>query len=85
MAWTGYRAPKVACGGLHNGYATPRAKQDWTIGEVVNVGFVKGLEVVKKANGAYLLWQANTNRFYVSRPHMGVTRYETMNDAMRAM
>jgi hypothetical protein len=40
-----YRVGRVGGGGLYNGYAAPRAKQRWEVGQVVNVGFIKGLVV----------------------------------------
>lgn len=84
MAWNGYRASKAAGGGLQNGYSTPTAKQDWQIGEVVNVGFVKGLEVIRKNGAIFVLWQAATNRFYSFQPHMGICRHSSLNDALAA-
>lgn len=84
MAWNGYRVSKVGGGGVYNGYTAPKAKQDWQVGEVVNVGFVRGLEVIKKIGAAYVLWQAEKNRFYSFQPHMGICRHDTLNEAMGA-
>ncbi len=73
----GYRAPKVAGGGLYNGYSTPRAKQRWEVGQVVNVGFIKGLVVKgRNSDGSYALWQPSTNRRYEFTPHLGISRVE---------
>lgn len=67
------------------------AKQVWIIGEIVKVGFVDGLEVIKKiaTPGDYrpdfwVLWQGNTNRFYAFQPHFGLTRCGSLDEAMRA-
>lgn len=72
-SWNGYRASKAALGGLQNGYVTPRAKQDWAPGDVVSVGFVKGLEVVEKVDGEYRLWNPANGKKYVFIPHMGLS------------
>lgn len=65
------------------------AKQTWSIGETVKVGFVDGLEVIKKVQtpGDYrpdfwVLWQAKTNRFYAFQPHFGITRCASVDEAM---
>lgn len=50
------------------------ATQRWAIGQVVSVGFVKGLVVKAHANGEYALWQPATNRSYSFQPHKGLTR-----------
>jgi len=83
MAWNGARVGKIGGGGLYNGYATPKAKQAWEVGDVVNVGFVRDLEVVKRVRGASVLWQADKNRFYSFVPHMGLARHETLAEALR--
>lgn len=86
-----YRVGRVGGGGLYNGHATPRAKQHWAVGQVVNVGFVKGLVV--KARLAtpgdhrpdiWALWQPSTNRFYQFQPHLGLTRVDSLSDALEA-
>lgn len=74
MAWQGYRKSKVAGGGLYNGFVTPKAKQDWSIGSLVNIGFVKGLEVLAKIDGTYTLRQTATGRAYTFTPHVGLVR-----------
>ena len=84
MAWTGYRNGRAGCGGALNGYTAPRAKQEWAEGEVVNVGFVKGLEVVKKVRDTFALWQPSTGRFYSFRPHMGLSRCDSLAAALAA-
>ena len=83
-SFNGYRTPTIAGGGLRNGYATPRAKQDWTIGEVVSVGFVRNLEVIKNVGDRFVLWQATANRFYSFRPHLGLSRCDNLADALSA-
>lgn len=85
MAWNGYRVSKVGGGGLQNGYSAPRRKQDWTVGEVVNVGFIKNLEVIKKFGSTYVLWQADKNRFYSFQPHLGIYRHESLSDALASL
>lgn len=67
-----------------------RPRQDWSVGETVTVGFVTGLEVVKKiptpgdfAPDVYALWQPATGRFYRFVPHNGLTRFATLELAMQ--
>lgn len=86
-----YRIGRVGGGGLYNGYAAPRAKQRWEAGQVVNVGFIKGLvvkaRVLTPGDGRpdiWALWQPSTNRFYQFQPHLGLTRVETLAQAMEA-
>lgn len=66
-----------------------KARQSWEVGDVVTVGFVKGLEVVAKVStpgdykpDLYALWQPNSNRFYQFVPHNGLTRCDTLEQAM---
>lgn len=66
-------------------------RQSWAEGEVVNVGFVRGLEVVKRvptpgdhAPDAYALWQPATGRFYRFVPHNGLERVDTLAEALAA-
>jgi hypothetical protein len=68
-----------------------KARQDWQPGEIVNVGFLRGLEVIRKvptpgdhAPDAYVLWQSNTNRFYRFVPHRGIERHDTLAAAIAA-
>lgn len=75
----------------YNQFIRRSAKQSWDIGETVKVGFISGLEVIKKiptpgdyAPDAYVLWQAKTNRFYRFVPHKGIERRESLQDAMEA-
>jgi len=86
-----YRVGRVGGGGLYNGYARPRAKQRWEIGHVVNVGFVRGLvvkaRVLTPGDGrpdAWALWQPSTNRFYQFQPHLGLSRVDSLAEAMEA-
>ena len=65
------------------------AKPSWQPGDVVNVGFVRGLEVVARvptpgdcAPDAYALWQPATDRFYRFVPHNGLNRCATLAEAM---
>ena len=67
------------------------AKQSWQVGDTVKVGFIVGLEVVKKvatpgdyAPDAYVLWQPSTDHFYRFVPHSGLQRCESLADAMVA-
>lgn len=69
----------------------PMARQSWAIGEIVKVGFVDGLEVVKRiptpgdfAPDIYVLWQAGKNRFYSFQPHHGLTRHASLDEALLA-
>ena len=66
-----------------------RAKQSWALGDLVNVGFVRGLEVVAKVAtpgdykpDLYALWQPSTGRFYSFVPHNGLVRCDTLQQAM---
>ena len=65
------------------------AKQTWQIGDAVNVGFVRGLEVVRRvptpgdfAPDAYALWQPATGRFYRFVPHNGLKRCDSLVEAL---
>jgi hypothetical protein len=86
-----YRGGRVGGGGLYNGYAAPRAKQHWEVGQVVNVGFIKGLvvkaRVLTSGDGRpdiWALWQPSTNRFYQFQPHLGLSRVDSLAEAMEA-
>lgn len=66
-------------------------RQSFEVGNVVKIGFVDGLEVIKKIATPrdyrpdfYVLWQSEKNRFYAFQPHFGLTRCETLNEAMKA-
>ena len=48
------------------------AKQVWEVGQFVNVGFLKGLEVIAKRPDGWLLKSATAE--YVFRPHTGIER-----------
>ena len=71
--WNGYRASKAAGGGLYNGYVTPKAKQEWLVGSIVNVGFVRNLLVMDKVNGTYRLQSIANGKKYTFEPHMGLS------------
>lgn len=67
------------------------AKQTWQDGDVVNVGFLKGLEVIKRiptpgdyAPDAYALWQPSNGNFYRFVPHNGIARCATLAEACAA-
>jgi len=56
-------------------------KQNWNIGDTVNVGFIKGLTVVEKVAtpgdyrpDLYVLHQPNNDRWYSFVPHNGISR-----------
>lgn len=72
--WNGYRAPKAACGGASNGYFAPKAKQEWSIGSMVKIGFVRDLLVMAKNNGVYSLHHIASGRKYEFTPHVGLVR-----------
>ena len=64
------------------------AKQDWTIGQVVKIGFVSGLEIVKKVAtpgnylpDQYVLRQKTTGRIYCFVPHNGLSRCASIEEA----
>lgn len=66
-----------------------RARQSWQEGDTVKVGFLTGLEVVKKiatpgdyAPDAYALWQSATGRFYRFVPHHGLERCASLAEAV---
>lgn len=68
-----------------------KPRQSFEVGNVVKIGFIAGLEVVKKIATPgdyrpdfYVLWQSATNRFYAFQPHYGLTRCASLNEAMRA-
>lgn len=68
-----------------------KPKQSFEVGSTVKIGFVAGLEVIKKIATPgdyrpdfYVLWQSATNRFYAFQPHYGLTRCESLNEAMHA-
>ena len=70
--FNGYRAGRVAGGGLYNGYRTPKAKQNWSVGLIVNVGFVRDLAVIAKEGAVYRLKQVTTGKSYTFEPHVGL-------------
>lgn len=50
-----------------------RAKQEWQIGDRVNVGFLKGLEVMAK-NGNESTLRSAKGALYSFIPHQGICR-----------
>lgn len=71
-AFKGYRVGRAGCGGAYNGYAAPKAKQDWAAGNTVKVGFLT-LEVVDKVGGDYRLWNPKNGKKYLFTPHTGLS------------
>lgn len=66
-------------------------RQSFEVGETVKIGFVSGLEVVKKIATPgdyrpdfYVLWNPMKNAFYAFQPHYGLTRCGSLNEAMEA-
>ena len=63
-------------------------KQNWSIGEVVKVGFLRLRVLAKVATpGNYLpdqyaLTDASGQRFYRFIPHNGLTRFASLDEAM---
>ena len=73
---------------MRSGYR-PRAKQDWSDGASVRVGFLT-LEVVRKVAtpgdyrpDLYVLWNPKTGAIYSFTPHHGLTRCDTIEEAMQ--
>jgi len=67
------------------------SKQSFEVGEVVKIGFVTGLQIVKKVATPgdyrpdfYVMRQASTDRWYAFQPHFGLTRCENLSDALVA-
>ena len=67
-----------------------KAKQDWAIGAVVNVGFLRDLTVIGKvptpgdyAPDLYVLVQVSTRRLYRFVPHNGITRVNSLAEAVQ--
>ena len=78
-------------GNFANQERRPAARQAWAIGDIVNVGFVTALAVVKRiptpgdgCPDVYVLWQPTTNRFYSFQPHHGLTRHASLDEALLA-
>ena len=75
-----YRGRQIPTGfnGCQNRYGNqihaPR-RQDWSVGEVVSVGFLKNLEVTGKKDGAYTLVSRKGVR-YSFTPHLGIERMD---------
>lgn len=70
---------------------TTKPKQSFEVGNVVKIGFVADLEVIKKIATPgdyrpdfYVLWQSKTNRFYAFQPHFGLTRCASLAEALVA-
>ena len=71
---------------------TFKPRQSFEIGNIVKIGFVDDLEVVKKVATPgdyrpdfYVLWQPAKNRFYAFQPHRGgLLRCGTLAEALVA-
>ena len=68
-----------------------KSKQAWATGDIVNIGFIKGLVVKAKiatpGDGRpdfHVLWQPATNRWYSFQPHYGILRHESREEAEAA-
>lgn len=67
-----------------------KPKQSFEVGNIVNIGFVTGLEVVKKVATPgdfrpdfYVLWNSAKNVFYGFQPHQGgLVRCDSLNEAL---
>ena len=67
------------------------AKQAWAPGQIVNVGFVKGLVVLARVptpgDGRPDCWALHhglSDRYYSFQPHLGLTRCDNLTQAMAA-
>jgi hypothetical protein len=66
------------------------AKQDWAVGEVVKVGFLRLRVLAKVATPGnwlpdqYAMTDASGERFYRFIPHNGLTRFASLAEAMEA-
>jgi hypothetical protein len=49
------------------------AKQAWTVGAIVNVGFLKGLRVVRETAYGFVV-ESGRGAQYAWRPHHGLER-----------
>src|ERR1700742_2172017 len=61
--------------GKFNRYGDPirdKAKQEWAIGNVVNVGFLKGLKVMDKRSTGEFVLLSQTGKKYHFQPHFGI-------------
>jgi hypothetical protein len=68
-----------------------KPRQSWNEGDVVKIGFISGLEIVKKIATPgdfrpdfYVLWEPKKDRFYAFQPHYGLTRCANLNEALTA-
>lgn len=64
------------------------AKQDWTVGSIVKIGFVASLEIIEKVAtpgnylpDQYVLRQQGTGRIYCFVPHNGLSRCNSIDEA----
>lgn len=65
------------------------SKQSWETGSTVNVGFLRGLQVLARiatpGNGfpdEYALQSADGTKFYRFTPHNGIARVDSKADAL---
>ena len=68
-----------------------KSAQKWEIGQIVNVGFIKGLVVKERVAtpgdyrpDLYVLWAPASNRFYSFVPHSGIVRHGSHAEARNA-
>lgn len=69
-----HRAESAA--GFRNGDGVLKRRQDWTVGAVVNVSFLRGLTVISAPNGRdeHYTLQAVSGARYGFEPHAGIHR-----------
>jgi hypothetical protein len=73
-------------------WSVRKPKQSFEVGNIVNIGFVSGLEVVKKVPTPgdwkpdfYVLWNSTKNVFYAFQPHNGgLVRCYDLAEALKA-
>ena len=72
---TGYNCHREErAAGFKHGAGVRKFRQDWNIGEMVSVGFVRGLMVVRKnADGSFALVSSKGDK-YAFQPHRGLFR-----------
>lgn len=70
--YTSHRAERTA--GFKHGNGVRKLRQDWTIGEMVNVGFLKNLMVVGGNTAIGFDLVARNGSKYRFTPHLGIER-----------
>jgi hypothetical protein len=69
-----------------------KPRQSFEVGSIVKIGFVSGLEVIRKVPTPrdgypdfYVLWNSAKNTFYAFQPHNGgLVRCADLNEALHA-